>query len=108
MKRNMGDKDRALRIILGVLIFPSAVIGQPFAWATLGCLSNLLGLVGIILLVTGSIGVSLLFSVLGIDTSEKKMTPKVKSVAADVKKPAAKKKKTVKKAAKKKGSGRKK
>ena len=94
MEKNIGDKDRAVRIITGAVIFPSAIIGTPFNFAIPGVTGTVIGVVGLWFLMTGSLGTSPLYGLLGINTSKKKAGTAGKSVAVDksVKKPAARKK----------------
>ena len=58
MSKNEGTLDRALRIILGLVLLSLIFIGPQTMW----------GLVGIIPLVTGLVGVCPVYSVLGIKT----------------------------------------
>jgi len=57
-KNNVGKTDRIIRVILGVLL-----IGNVFF-----ALKNPIGWVGVILLVTGIVGICPLYSLLGINT----------------------------------------
>ncbi len=57
MKKNMGQKDRIVRVILGVTMLVYAVVFQ-----------NMVGLVGVIPLLTGASGYCPLYSVLGIQS----------------------------------------
>jgi hypothetical protein len=57
MKKNMGQKDRIVRIIFGVSMLLYAVIFQ-----------NMVGLVGVIPLATGASGYCPLYSLLGIQS----------------------------------------
>ena len=58
MTRNEGTIDRALRIILGLVLISLVFVGPQTAW----------GWVGIVSLVTGVLGTCLLYSVLWINT----------------------------------------
>lgn len=58
MTRNEGTIDRALRIILGLVLISLVFVGPQTAW----------GWVGIIPLVTGAIGTCPLYSIFGINT----------------------------------------
>jgi hypothetical protein len=58
MTRNEGTIDRALRIVLGLVLISLVFVGPQTAW----------GWVGIIPLVTGAIGTCPLYSILGINT----------------------------------------
>jgi hypothetical protein len=57
-KYNMGKTDRVIRVILGVLL-----IGNVFF-----ALKHPIGWVGVILLITGIVGICPLYSLLGINT----------------------------------------
>lgn len=57
-KNNMGKADRIIRVILGVLL-----IGNVFF-----ALQHPIGWVGVILLITGILGICPLYSLLGINT----------------------------------------
>ena len=94
MEKNIGDKDRAVRIIVGAVIFPSAIIGNPFNFAIPGVTGTVIGVVGLWFLMTGALGSSPLYGLLGINTSKKKTEAVRKSVAVSksVKRPAARKK----------------
>jgi hypothetical protein len=59
MKKNMGQKDRAVRAILGVVMLVYGVIFQ-----------NLVGVVGLIPLVTAIIGYCPLYEVLGVTSNK--------------------------------------
>jgi hypothetical protein len=58
MPRNEGTIDRALRIILGLVLLSLVVIGPKSMW----------GLIGVIPLATGLMGYCPLYRVLGIST----------------------------------------
>jgi hypothetical protein len=58
MKKNMGQKDRAIRAIFGVLLLMYGLIFQ-----------NLIGALGLIPLVTALIGTCPLYSVLGVTSN---------------------------------------
>ncbi len=67
MEKNLGGIDRALRFILGIVV---AMVG---VFAPLGStVGAVLLAVGIVLLATAFAGVSLLWSILGVDTRSKK------------------------------------
>lgn len=57
MKKNVGKKDRSIRIPLGILIIMAGIYFQ-----------NWWGLAGLILLVTGLAGVCPVYSLFGIST----------------------------------------
>ncbi|AAM72910.1 MAG TPA: DUF2892 domain-containing protein [Chlorobaculum sp.] len=59
MKKNMGQKDRAVRAILGVAMLLYSIVFQ-----------NLVGLVGLIPIVTAIIGYCPLYEVLGVTTNK--------------------------------------
>lgn len=64
MKKNVGDKDKWIRIILGVILFPVLFLkSTPLRWA---------GLFSIPLLVTGLTRRCGLYALLGTDTCELK------------------------------------
>ncbi|KAF5423955.1 MAG: Protein of unknown function (DUF2892) [Candidatus Methanocomedens sp.] len=68
MKKNEGTADRVIRVILGfILIYIGAIqVG-------LSCvLAYIVVLVGLILLITGTIGYCGLYAVIGINTLKKK------------------------------------
>jgi len=58
MPRNEGTIDRALRIILGLVLLSLVVIGPKSMW----------GLIGVIPLATGLMGYCPLYRILGIST----------------------------------------
>ena len=58
MSKNEGTLDRALRVVLGLVLLSLVFVGPQTMW----------GLVGIIPLVTGLVGVCPVYSVLGIKT----------------------------------------
>ncbi len=58
MSRNEGTIDRALRVILGLVLLSLVFIGPQTPW----------GWVGIVPLLTGLVGMCPLYSVLGINT----------------------------------------
>jgi len=58
MPRNEGTIDRALRIILGLVLISLVFVGPQTAW----------GWVGIVPLATGLLGYCALYSLLGINT----------------------------------------
>jgi hypothetical protein len=59
MKKNMGQKDRAVRAILGLAILLYGIVFQ-----------NLVGLVGLIPLATAIIGYCPLYEVLGVTSNK--------------------------------------
>ncbi|RXK89166.1 DUF2892 domain-containing protein [Chlorobaculum thiosulfatiphilum] len=59
MKKNMGQKDRAVRAILGVAMLLYGIVFQ-----------NLVGLVGLIPIVTAIIGYCPLYEVLGVTSNK--------------------------------------
>ena len=59
MKKNMGQKDRAVRAILGVAMLVSGIVFQ-----------TLVGLVGLIPIVTAIIGYCPLYEVLGVTSNK--------------------------------------
>jgi hypothetical protein len=59
MKKNMGQKDRAVRAILGVVMLVYGIVFQ-----------NLVGIVGLIPLVTAIIGYCPLYEVLGVTSNK--------------------------------------
>lgn len=58
MKRNEGNLDRILRIILGVVLLALVFVGPQTAW----------GWVGIIPLATGLVGFCPIYRILGLST----------------------------------------
>ena len=58
MKKNEGNLDRALRIILGIGVLSLAFIGPKSPWAY----------IGVIPLVTGALGWCPLYTILGFNT----------------------------------------
>lgn len=66
-EKNVGTIDRAIRIILGIVllyVFAVKMVAAPWSY--------LVALVGIILLVTGLIGTCVIYSALGMSTLPKK------------------------------------
>jgi hypothetical protein len=59
MKKNMGQKDRTVRVLAGVIMLVYGVVFQ-----------NLVGAVGLIPLVTGIIGYCPLYEVLGVTSNK--------------------------------------
>jgi hypothetical protein len=59
MKKNMGQKDRAIRAIFGVVMLIFAIVFQEF-----------IGLFGLVLLGTAAIGYCPLYSILGITSNK--------------------------------------
>ncbi len=58
MSKNEGTLDRALRVILGLVLLSLVFIGPQTLW----------GLIGIVPLVTGLVGICPVYSVFGIKT----------------------------------------
>ncbi|MBJ6371186.1 YgaP family membrane protein [Sedimentitalea arenosa] len=58
MTRNEGTLDRALRVILGLVLLSLVFVGPKTAW----------GLIGIVPLLTGAIGYCPLYQLLGMNT----------------------------------------
>ena len=58
MSRNEGTLDRALRVILGLVLLSLVFIGPQTPW----------GWIGVVPLVTGLVGMCPLYSILGINT----------------------------------------
>ncbi len=58
MKRNEGTIDRALRIIVGIVLLALVFVGPQTPW----------GWIGIVPLVTGLVGMCPVYSILGINT----------------------------------------
>lgn len=58
MSKNEGNLDRALRIIVGLVLLSLVVIGPQTWW----------GLIGLVPLVTGLVGICPIYSILGIKT----------------------------------------
>ena len=66
LKPNEGKTDRTIRIVLGVILLGLAL------FSLTGVAQIVAGVVGVIALVTGSIGFCGLYKILGISTVEKK------------------------------------
>ncbi len=64
MKANMGDADRIIRIIMGFIFIVLAVIKGSLWW--------ILGVIGIIFIITSIIGYCPLYALLGIKTKQEK------------------------------------
>ena len=58
MTKNEGTIDRALRVILGLVLLSLVFVGPQTMW----------GLIGIVPLVTGLVGICPLYSILGVST----------------------------------------
>lgn len=71
MARNLGNMDRTLRVILGLV-----ALGVVVAGVTAGAWSWILGVVGAVLVVTGAVRVCPLYAAFGIRTDR---TPKAKT-----------------------------
>ncbi len=66
METNIGKSDRVIRIVLGVALLAIVLLGHgPLRW---------LGLIGIVPLATAFIGWCPAYSLLGINTCERKTT----------------------------------
>ena len=66
-EKNVGMPDRIIRIVIGIILlaaFALKMIAAPWSY--------LVALIGIIALVTGAVGTCALYSVLGMNTAEKK------------------------------------
>ena len=100
MNKNIGNNDKAIRIIAGAILFPSAVLGIPFVIPATELVINIVALIGVDLLVTGAIGSSPVYGLFGINTNKKTKvaTPTKKTVAV---------KKTVRPAAKRRAPAKK-
>ena len=59
MKKNIGNAERVVRVVLGIVVASLAFVGPRSAWA----------LLGIIPIVTGLIGYCPPYTLLGIDTT---------------------------------------
>lgn len=80
MISNIGDNYRAMRIILGSVIFPSAVLGVPFNLVPMDVSAvYLVSLASIYLLVTGAFGLCPLYGLIRINTAKKADVTVVKS-----------------------------
>jgi hypothetical protein len=64
MRRNVGSLDRAIRIILGIVLFSMVFVGPQTAWGYLGLLP----------LVTGFLGWCPLYSLLRVSTARPQAT----------------------------------
>ncbi|NLD01359.1 MAG: DUF2892 domain-containing protein [Gammaproteobacteria bacterium] len=62
MKSNMGTIDRALRVIVGLVLIVLTLTGNIGVW----------GWLGVVPVLTGSFGICPLYSILGINTACKK------------------------------------
>lgn len=62
MKSNMGTIDRALRVIVGLVLIALTLTGNIGVW----------GWLGMVPVLTGSFGICPLYSILGINTACKK------------------------------------
>ncbi|NLZ79460.1 MAG: DUF2892 domain-containing protein [Gammaproteobacteria bacterium] len=62
MKSNMGTIDRGLRILVGIVLIGLTLAGTIGVW----------GWLGVVPLLTGSLGLCPLYSILGINTACKK------------------------------------
>ena len=66
MKPNEGSIDRAVRIVVGIILFGLGV------FFLTGIIQVIVGIVGLVLFVTGVLGFCALYKVLGISTIDKK------------------------------------
>lgn len=63
MPKNMGETDRTLRLIAGIILLSLALlVTSEWRW---------LGLIGLIPFVSGAMGICPLYTIVGIDTCEK-------------------------------------
>ena len=69
-KMNVGSIDRALRLAAGIVLLALAFIPGLQVFGT-GALSWIAGIVGLVLLATGTLRLCPLYSMLGISTSPK-------------------------------------
>jgi len=58
MKKNAGNLDRGLRVVLGIGLLSITVVGPQTPW----------GYIGLVPLLTGLVGVCPLYSILGFNT----------------------------------------
>ncbi len=65
MKRNEGTADRVIRVLLGIILLYLATAKLS------GTLAVILGVIAVILLVTGVTGFCALYKVLGVNTAKK-------------------------------------
>ena len=66
-EKNVGMPDRIIRIVIGIILlaaFALKMVAAPWSY--------LVALIGIIALVTGAVGTCALYSILGMNTAEKK------------------------------------
>ena len=68
MKKNEGTADRIIRVILGFILIYIGVMQMGLS----GALAYIVVLVGLILLITGTIGYCGLYTAIGINTLKKK------------------------------------
>ena len=59
MKRNVGNLDRILRVVLGILLIGNVFVGLHSPW----------GWIGVVLIVTALIGSCPVYSVIGVNTA---------------------------------------
>jgi hypothetical protein len=62
MKCNTGTIDRALRVVVGVILLSLVFVGPKTMW----------GLIGLVPLLTGAIGFCPLYPIIGLNTCKKK------------------------------------
>jgi hypothetical protein len=68
IKKNVGDVDRVLRVLIGIgllLVAPLGLIGPRASW-------TLFGPAGLALLLTGVFGVCITYKLLGISTAKRR------------------------------------
>ncbi len=92
MKKNMSQKDRAVRIIAGAVILPSVVLNTPFVLSLTGTAYTVGAVVSVVLLVTGAIGTCPIYGLLKKKVPAKAVARKPVAVKKTVRKPAARKK----------------
>ena len=66
-EKNVGTPDRAVRIVVGIVLIATAVLG----WVVVPW-TYLIALIGVILLITGIVGWCQIYRILGINTPGKK------------------------------------
>ena len=80
MEPNVGGYDRTARLVIGTVLLVAGVAGYAgFVWVAYGPLpqaltSAALGVIGIVLLVTGATQRCVLNKILGVNTCERKAT----------------------------------
>ncbi|MBW6462100.1 MAG: DUF2892 domain-containing protein [DPANN group archaeon] len=108
MTKNMSQRDRAIRIIIGAVILPSVVLNAPFSIQLTGTAYMVGALFGVLLLVTGAMGTCPVYGLLKKKTQipTKPVVIKAVAVKKTVRKPVARK--TTRAPAKRKAPARKK